>query len=73
MKELRVPALIVHCDQDPVIPFALGQKVYNLAPQPKYFLEIDALCHEEAALYAPAKYRLGFQEFLAAVEKNQSQ
>jgi fermentation-respiration switch protein FrsA (DUF1100 family) len=73
VKELSAPVLIVHCNQDPVIPFAMGQRVYDLAHQPKHFLEINATCHEEASLYAPTKYRIGLQEFLTAIEKSHSQ
>ena len=73
VKELSAPVLIVHCNQDPVIPIAMGQRVYDLAHQPKYFLEINATCHEKASLYAPTKYRIGLQEFLTAIEKSRSQ
>jgi fermentation-respiration switch protein FrsA (DUF1100 family) len=73
VKELHAPVLIVHCDKDPVIPFIMGQRVYALAHQPKYFLEIKATCHEEASLYAPTRYRTGLQEFLTAIESSRHQ
>jgi len=34
-KEIRAPILIVHCNQDPVIPFQFGQEVYAAALPPK--------------------------------------
>ena len=60
------PVMIAHCNQDPVIAFALGQEVYRLAVEPKSFLRIDGYCHEEASLIAPALYR----EHLSAFIKN---
>ncbi len=73
VKEVHAPVLIVHCNRDPVIPFIMGQRVYNLAHQPKYFLEINSACHEEASLYAPRSYRTGLQGFLTAVESSRAQ
>jgi uncharacterized protein len=67
VKEINVPILVVHCNQDPVIPFKLGQEVYAAAHFPKTFLEINASCHEEASIIAPTKYRTALQNFLNSV------
>jgi hypothetical protein len=58
---------IVHCRQDPVLPFTLGQEVYLASNPPKTFLEINGLCHEEASIIAPEKYRAALQNFLNGV------
>lgn len=67
LQEIRVPILIVHCRQDPVLPFELGQEVYAAANEPKTFLEINGPCHEEASIIAPEKYRAALQNFLNGV------
>ena len=67
LKEIRAPVLIVHCSQDPVIPFHLGQEVYVAALPPKDFLQINGYCHEEPCLIAPTQYRTALQEFLTRV------
>jgi fermentation-respiration switch protein FrsA (DUF1100 family) len=67
LSQIDVPIMIVHCTQDPVIPFALGQSVYNAAKSPKTFLTIDGSCHEEASLIAPSRYVLALQQFLAGL------
>jgi hypothetical protein len=64
VKEVRAPVLIVHCNQDPVIPFQFGRDVYDAALVPKTFLEVKGYCHEEASLVAPSEYRIALQEFL---------
>lgn len=64
LRQINAPVLIVHCRQDPVIPFQFGQEVYNAARPPKDFLQIDGQCHEEASLIAPAQYRVALQNFL---------
>jgi uncharacterized protein len=67
LQHTGVPLLIVHCAQDPVIPFEFGQSVYNRAPEPKRFLRIETLCHEEASSVAPREYRVALDEFLATL------
>jgi hypothetical protein len=67
LKEIHAPVLIVHCSQDPVIPFQFGQEVYDAAIPPKNFLQISGYCHEESALIAPTRYRTALQEFLSSL------
>jgi fermentation-respiration switch protein FrsA (DUF1100 family) len=64
LKEVHASVLIVHCNQDPVVPFQFGQDVYDAALEPKSFLEIKGYCHEEGALIAPTQYRIAIQAFL---------
>jgi uncharacterized protein len=56
VKKVTAPVLIVHCSQDPVLPFQFGKEVYAAAPAPKQFLAIEGACHEESALVAPEQY-----------------
>jgi len=67
LKKITAPILIVHCTRDPVLPFQLGQEVYNSALAPKHFLPISGYCHEESSLIAPAQYRSALQNFLASL------
>ena len=67
LQHTGAPLLVVHCTQDPVIPFEFGQSVYNLAPEPKRFLRIENTCHEEASIVAPPKYRAALDEFLSTL------
>lgn len=55
--KVTAPVLVVHCTQDPVIAIAMGQAVFERAPQPKEFLRIDGMCHEGASDLAPQEYR----------------
>jgi fermentation-respiration switch protein FrsA (DUF1100 family) len=64
VQEIHAPIFIVHCRQDPVLPFTLGQEVYAASNPPKTFLEINGACHEEASIIAPEKYRAALQNFL---------
>ena len=46
ISELEIPVLIIHSSEDKVVPFEMGQKVYNKANKPKEFWEIKGKhCH----------------------------
>jgi fermentation-respiration switch protein FrsA (DUF1100 family) len=67
LKQITAPVLIVHCTQDPVMPFNLGQATFQAANPPKQFLTIDSYCHEEASIIAPDRYRPALQAFLSTL------
>jgi hypothetical protein len=67
LKKINAPILIVHCTQDPVIPFHFGQEVYDAARPPKTFLSINGYCHEEASVIAPAEYHAALIKFLSSI------
>jgi fermentation-respiration switch protein FrsA (DUF1100 family) len=73
LKEISAPMLIVHCTQDPVLPFRFGQEVYAVARQPKEFLAINGSCHEEASLIAPSEYRAALQKFLSGLQPSEGE
>lgn len=69
---LRVPLLIFHCTDDPVIPFSFGQEVFLRARAPwQKFNPIRGVCHEDASLVAPAEYLQQLREFVARVQQSQ--
>jgi fermentation-respiration switch protein FrsA (DUF1100 family) len=67
LKQITAPVLIVHCTQDPVIPFNMGQATYAAANPPKQFLPIESYCHEEASIIAPDRYRPALPVFLSSL------
>jgi len=69
LQKVNTPILIVHCTQDPVIPFGLGKAVYEKAREPKTFLPIDGYCHEEASFIAPVLYQARIRKFLSEIEQ----
>tara|TARA_B110000116_G_C16515584_1_gene437594 strand:- start:202 stop:714 length:513 start_codon:yes stop_codon:yes gene_type:complete len=37
IKNVKIPILVMHGKVDDIVPFHMGQKIYNLANEPKYF------------------------------------
>jgi len=64
LERVQVPVLIVHCTQDPVIAFELGEETFRHTREPKSLLRIEGVCHEEASVAAPAMYRTHLLAFL---------
>ena len=70
LKDVSVPVLVVHCAEDPVIPFVMGEEVYRAARASKQFFRVDGYCHEEAALVDPGGYRAKLLEFLETAKQD---
>jgi len=69
LEKSKAPLLVVHCERDPVMPFAMGERVFRDAREPKWFFRVPGECHEEASLVAPEEYRARLREFLQQVRQ----
>ncbi|MFA5088567.1 MAG: alpha/beta hydrolase [Candidatus Omnitrophota bacterium] len=65
IKTITVPKLFIHSRDDEIVPFALGQKLYDAASLPKEFLEIYG-AHNEGYLLDSRKYWGKMSDFLQA-------
>jgi pimeloyl-ACP methyl ester carboxylesterase len=45
IKQVKAPILILHGDQDGIIPISLGERLYQAAPEPKRFVRLKGLGH----------------------------
>ncbi len=45
IKQARQPVLVLHGDQDDIVPYAQGKKVFEAAPEPKEFYTIRGANH----------------------------
>lgn len=57
------PLLVIHSEDDEIIPFAEGQAVYEAAPQPKTLLTIQG-GHNNGFLRSEQTYLRGIDDFL---------
>ncbi|HEB58558.1 MAG TPA: alpha/beta hydrolase [Gammaproteobacteria bacterium] len=63
IRDVQVPVLILHSPQDEIIPFALGQRLYQQARQPKTFVRLHGVHNYGFILSQPA-YQRALQAFL---------
>lgn len=69
LNQIRSPVLVAHCQQDPVIPFALGEELYAAANRPKTFVAYPGACHEPIYVANPTDYAAKLRSFLKAVSR----
>lgn len=60
---VRCPVLVVHSRDDELVPFAQGQAVFDAAPQPKEFLELEG-GHNEGFLLCVDRYMDALDGFI---------
>ncbi len=63
----RSPLLVIHGDADEVIPFRLGRRVFDAAPEPKEFWAIRGAGHNDIPETAGAAYPARLRAFLEQV------
>lgn len=61
---IRSPLLIVHGTDDEVIPFSMGQTLYERAPQPKRFVPIQGAGHNDIGLSPTGAYWIALREYI---------
>ena len=61
------PKLFIHSPGDEVVPFRLGQKLYETAPAPKLFYEVPRARHNDTYLAGGPAYWRVIGDFLASL------
>ena len=64
---IRCPKLFIHGNRDEIIPFRLGRKLFELAPEPKEFYEVQGAGHNDLPWVAGPEYEARIARFLASL------
>jgi len=65
LARVRSPVLMLHSCDDEIIPFELGRRLYDAAPEPKHFVALRG-DHNNGFLVSRPGYDRALHEFLAA-------
>ena len=65
--EVRCPILFFHGDRDEIIPYPLGRRLFEQAPEPKAFETIHAASHNDTVEVGGRPYFARIGEFLDEV------
>lgn len=68
ISRLHCPVLVIHGDKDKIIPWAMGRKLFEKAPEPKTFLSVHGAGHSNAFKVGGASYRLAWEHFLSRIK-----
>jgi fermentation-respiration switch protein FrsA (DUF1100 family) len=63
LPQIKVPVLIIHSPQDEVIPYAHGQQLFQVANEPKTFIQLSG-GHNEGFVITGQPYEAGLKDFI---------
>ena len=64
LDRINCPVLIVHSRDDEIMPFSHGQRLFEMAKEPKRFLEISGT-HNEGFIISGKRYEEGLNTFVS--------
>ena len=67
MSTVRVPALVIHGERDSVIPYRLGERLYQSLPGPKRFITIPGGDHNDPVPADAELYWGAVRDFIASL------
>jgi len=56
IQDIRIPTLVIHGDKDEIIPFSMGEALFQAAAGPKYFYRIKGAGHNDTYVAGGEKY-----------------
>ena len=72
MSAVKQPTLLLHGDRDSVIPYRLGQRLYETVQGPKTFVTIPGGDHNEPVPRDPAPYWEAVRKFVTSISNERS-
>ena len=61
---VRAPLLFFHGDRDEIVPYALGQRLFRAAPEPRAFETIHGAGHNDTVEIGGPRYFTRIASFL---------
>jgi len=62
IREVKMPVMIAHGTRDSIVPFAMGERLYEAAPEPKKFVKVEGAGHHNLSGVAFDAYRSALTE-----------
>jgi hypothetical protein len=64
IRQVHAPILVAHGTRDEVVPFAMGQQLFAVAPEPKRFYPIEGVGHNNLMEVGGERYLAFLQRFV---------
>jgi fermentation-respiration switch protein FrsA (DUF1100 family) len=61
---ITVPKLIIHGEDDRLVPFSMGQRLYKEAKPPKSFFPVNGADHNDTYIIGGKEYFKTLSEFI---------
>ena len=72
IKDVRCPVMVIHSRNDEIVPFEFGLELYEVANEPKEFIEISG-SHNDGFLVSSEIYKKAWTGWLKFLKENKSQ
>jgi fermentation-respiration switch protein FrsA (DUF1100 family) len=70
LKSIRAPMLMIHGDQDTIVPFPLGEQVFLAAPGPKSLYVVKGADHNNLPFVGGQSYFSTLKQFIETVTRS---
>lgn len=70
IKKIKAPVLVAHGEQDDVVPFEQGRRVFAAAPEPKQFYPIPGARHNDTFYAGGDAYLAAIKDFIERAGEN---
>lgn len=67
MQKISCPKLIIHSEDDEIVPYSLGRKLFEISAEPKIFLDIEG-GHNDGHIVDAEVFTDGIRKFLTGLE-----
>ena len=64
ISRVHIPKLIMHGDDDEIVPFDMGQQLFTASKDPKYFYKIGGAGHNDTYIAGGERYLQAFVSFV---------
>jgi len=65
IRRVRSPVLVIHGTRDALIPFFMGEALYQAAPEPKVFFGVEGAGHNDVCAVGGERYLRQLKEFIS--------
>jgi len=71
IRRVHRPVLVIHGRSDRVVPWWHGERIYQLANEPKRYLWVDRAGHNDVLPFAARRYFGAIDDFAGLLDHNQ--
>ena len=67
--EVKVPVLVTHGTRDSIVPFEMGERLYQAVKSPKRFIKVEGGSHHNLSGAAFDEYRAALRDLFGVGRK----
>ena len=64
IERISIPKLIIHGEDDNIVPFSMGMELFEAAKAPKFFYRINRAGHNDTYITGGEEYFNAFSAFI---------